>query len=87
MGGILAGKFHEHITGAVLLNPVLSLPFMIATSDIPDWVLVEGLNRQDSLDHLTAEDYSHLYNASPIANIPQVPIAVFVGAKDRRVPH
>ena len=53
MGGILAGKFHKHFAGAVLINPVLSLPFMISTSDIPDWIMVEGLNREDSLDHLT----------------------------------
>lgn len=45
LGGILAGRHHEHFTANVLLNPVLSLPFMISTSDIPDWVMVEGLNK------------------------------------------
>lgn len=70
MGGILTGRFSKHFTGGVLLNPVLSLPFMISTSDIPDWVLVEGLNKEDTLDHLTEEDYSKLYKLSPLATIP-----------------
>ena len=45
LGGILAGRHHEYFTGNVLLNPVLSLPFMISTTDIPDWVMVEALNK------------------------------------------
>ena len=49
--------------------------------------MVEGLNRVDTLDHLTAEDYSRLYNLSPLAHPPQIPVCVLIGAKDRRVPH
>lgn len=87
LGAILAGRHSEYFTGNVLLNPVLSLPFMISTTDIPDWVMVEGLNKDDTLDHLTAEDYSRLYELSPLSTPPQVPVCVMIGAKDRRVPH
>lgn len=40
LGGTIAGRFHQHFSGSVLLNPVLSLPFMLGTSDIPDWIMV-----------------------------------------------
>jgi hypothetical protein len=35
MSAILAGRYPKYFAGAVLLNPVLSLPYMVAISDIP----------------------------------------------------
>jgi hypothetical protein len=40
MSGILGGRFPQYFTSAILLNPVLSLPFMLGTTDIPEWCTV-----------------------------------------------
>ena len=53
LSGILAGRFEKYFAGAVLLNPVLSFPSVISANDIPDWVAVEALNREDTIQNLT----------------------------------
>lgn len=86
MGGVLAGRSPQDFTAAVLLNPVLSLPFMFGTTDIPEWCPVESLNKP-SIEDLTAEDYSEMYKKSPISTPLKIPGLIFLGQKDRRVPY
>jgi acylaminoacyl-peptidase len=38
LSGLLATRHAAPFAGAVLLNPVLSLPFMFYSTDIPEWV-------------------------------------------------
>lgn len=86
MSGILGSRYSEHFKAAALLNPVLSLPFMFGTTDIPEWCTVEALSR-NSIEDLTAEDYAQMYKMSPISTPLKIPGLVVLGQKDRRVPY
>ena len=96
MGGSHGGFLTTHLIGqypdrfyvASTRNPVCNLAVTSALSDIPDWAFVEsGLPYQPSRAP-TADDYSRMFNMSPIAHVAAVrtPLLLLLGTGDRRVP-
>lgn len=85
-GGILGSRYPQYFKSAIILNGVLSLPGELFFTDIPEWVTVEALGKED-YHNLTAEDYAELYRQSPIAHPMKIPVLQFLGAKDLRVPY
>jgi dipeptidyl aminopeptidase/acylaminoacyl peptidase len=59
---------------------------MFGTSDIPEWCSVEALSRP-TIEDLSAEHYGEMYKMSPISTPLKIPGLIFIGQKDRRVPH
>jgi acylaminoacyl-peptidase len=45
LSGLLGSRYAEYFTGAIMLNPVVNLPFMHSITDIPDWVTSVCLDR------------------------------------------
>jgi acylaminoacyl-peptidase len=93
-GGFLAahltGQFPDKFRAAALRNPVVDLPAMVSTTDIPDWCFVEGVNGKYHWDKYrppTADEMLQLYNKSPIQYVDKVqtPTLVALGLKDSRV--
>ena len=77
--------------GGVLWNPVVNLPAMLGTTDIPEWVAAEGLAGYPGEVPwpLSAEQLVELHRRSPISVIDRVsaPALMLLGAADMRVPH
>lgn len=75
---------------AVMRNPVVNLPAMFTSTDIPDWCLVEAMGSYHCKSHrpLTAHELQICYDKSPIKNVQhvQTPTLVALGLKDLRVP-
>ena len=76
-----------------LRNPVCNLVSMLGTSDIPDWVLHEGLTVSKLTGSLTSadltqDDLAELRRRSPITSAAKVtaPTLIAIGLSDRRVP-
>ena len=42
LGAVIAGR-EKRVKGAILMNPVIDIPFMINMTDIPDWCSAETL--------------------------------------------
>ena len=42
LGAVMAGR-EKRVKGAILMNPVIDIPFMINVTDIPDWCSAETL--------------------------------------------
>lgn len=76
-------------TSAIIRNPVVDLPSMFATSDIPDWVTAETLAHSyfDPAWVPSADDLLRLRDCSPMYNVAKayVPTLMQLGNKDRRV--
>ena len=72
----------------VLWNPVVDLPAMLASTDIPEWCVAEALCLSEVKWPLTPEQLQRLYAASPISCVDgvQVPTLTIIGAADQRVP-
>merc|ERR1711871_331421 len=73
----------------VAWNPVTNIAAMVATTEIPEWCLAEGLNRSaDKIWPLSCEDVAQLYKASPVSVVQNVacPMLVVLGSADKRVP-
>ena len=91
-GGYLSGIFATHpqyssiFKAAILLNPVVNIPFMEAISDISDWCSAVSLSKQLKW-HLEAEDIRVMYEQSPISKHCNIPCLLLLGVKDRRVPY
>jgi len=93
-GGYLTGwltghpKFKDLWSAAILWNPVLNMSFMLAMSDIPDWMYACCLNRDLTFAGTTSEDNTAFYNKSPISVVQNVrtPSLLLIGDKDLRVP-
>jgi acylaminoacyl-peptidase len=87
----LTGQFPDMFRAAALRNPVVDLPAMVSTTDIPDWCYVEGVNGKYHWDQYrppTADEILQLYHKSPIQYVDKVetPTLVALGLKDLRVP-
>lgn len=102
-GGSHGGYLTAHMIGqyptlyklAMLRNPVIDIPSMYYTSDIPDWCIVEacGLNAYDfnTYKSASAEQLMTMYDVSPIKHVSKVHqnmnVLILLGVKDRRVPY
>ena len=79
--------------GGVLWNPVVDLPSMVNTTDIPEWVTAEGVaggaGAASATWPLTAETLLELHKRSPLSVVDRVeaPALMLLGAADQRVPH
>lgn len=79
--------------GGVLWNPVVDLPAMLGTTDIPEWVNAEALSGDSATAAatwpLTPETLLELHSRSPMSVVDKVeaPALMLLGAADQRVPH
>lgn len=65
LSALMGSKYHDKFNAAVILNPVVNLPFMINITDIPEWGSSCALNRKHTWN-LSAEDYKTLIERSPM---------------------
>lgn len=76
-------------TSAIILNPVVDLTGMHATTDIPDWVVVEGLGQMTfDYDRIpNSQQLVELFERSPISKYEHahVPTLMLLGSLDKRV--
>jgi acylaminoacyl-peptidase len=66
MGGILGSRYGEHFNAAILLNPVLNIPFMLGISDIPEWCISTCLNEFEKWN-LAPGEYKKMFDMSPMS--------------------
>ena len=79
-------KYARIFKRAVLLNPVVNIPFMHGISDIPEWGPAVSLGKKDWW-HLEPEEVKIMYEHSPISRPCKIPCLLMLGSKDRRVPY
>ena len=87
-------RYPKFFTAASLRNPIISVPDMITTSDVPDWATNQFLApgaKPVSLfgDPLPSPaEHARMYAMSPIAHADKVDgaISILVGDADARVP-
>lgn len=96
-GGSHGGLISAHLscqeefkfTSAIVRNPVIDLPSMYATTDIPDWVPEESIASitYDPAWLPTSNDLATLRNQSPMYYVAKanVPTLMLLGNQDRRV--
>jgi acylaminoacyl-peptidase len=93
-GGFLSCWLSVHesycnmFTASAIRNPVTDLLSMMATTDIPDWVIGQGID-EDLFDHYppSKEICNKLYDSSPIYQIKNcvTPSLFCLGKIDKRV--
>ena len=62
---LMGSKYYNKFNAAVILNPVVNLPFMINITDIPEWGSSCALNKKHTWN-LSSEDYKTLFEKSPM---------------------
>ncbi|KAI3382786.1 hypothetical protein SNEBB_000987 [Seison nebaliae] len=92
----LAGKYPNLFDTCIARNPVVHLPSMLQTSDIPDWVLYEVFKIQQNtqmfddnlINSLSNEQIRKLELASPTSQINNIRCRTVmqIGMEDARVP-
>ena len=60
------------------MNPALNFPFMVNSTDIPEWCGSSILNKKFSWN-LTKEDYLQLYEKSVIKEHIKIPSLLLLG--------
>ena len=94
-GGFLTGwlighpEFKNMWAAASLWNAVLDMTYMVASTDIPDWIFAVTQNRElDDFSAMTVDDNKLFYQRSPISQVANVttPAQILVGDADKRVP-
>ena len=85
---ICSENYNKLFSSAILRNPVTDLCSMIACSDIPDWVVGQGLDLDlDNNFPPSQELYKMLYEKSPVyqAKNAVTPTMIKLGKMDKRV--
>ena len=81
-------KYNKYFSSALLRNPVIDLNSMLATTDIPDWVLGFSSDKDIDFHYPPTEDiYMDFYKKSPIFSVRNcnTPTMLNLGMKDLRV--
>ena len=91
MTGWLIGhpEFKDLWAAASLWNGVLDMSYMIASTDIPDWIYACCKNQDmDNFGQYTVEDNQEFFLKSPISVIKNVktPSQFLIGDQDKRCP-
>jgi acylaminoacyl-peptidase len=81
-------KYSKLITSACIRNPVTDLPMMMGSSDIPDWVIGQTVDKENCFVP-SSEDYNMFYDRSPVylSKNCKTPTLMMLGKADRRVPY
>jgi len=84
----LAGQFPGRFAAVVARNAVISLPYTVATSDIPDWCFAEAGVAFDPRYVMSKETLARMWDVSPVAHAEKyvTPTLLAIGTGDRRVP-
>ncbi|KAL1500278.1 hypothetical protein AB1Y20_012945 [Prymnesium parvum] len=71
-----------------LWNPVVDLPAMLGTTDIPEWCAAEAYASCELKWPVSSAQYAKLQKASPISMVNEVtvPVLMLLGLGDKRVP-
>lgn len=93
-GGFLTGHLIGHpefkdLWGAsALWNPVIDMTYMLASTDIPDWIYACCKNEEINFAQPSAEDRTLFFERSPISSVHRVktPALFLIGDQDQRVP-
>lgn len=94
-GGFLTGwlighpKYKDLWAAAGLWNAVLDMSYMVASTDIPDWIFACCQNKElNDFGAYSIEDTKDFFSKSPISQVANVttPSLFLVGDSDRRVP-
>ncbi|GAA6010564.1 hypothetical protein JCM11491_002972 [Sporobolomyces phaffii] len=90
-GSHLTSKYPDEFDACVMRNPVVDLPSMLASTDIPDWTYCEmdlDYSQSSPPSVFTPELFAKLHTASPLMRAANVttPTLLLVGKNDRRVP-
>ena len=91
MTGWLIGhpKYKDLWAAAGLWNAVLDMSYMVASTDIPDWIYACCGNKElENYGEYSIEDTKDFFSKSPISQIANVttPSLFLVGTSDNRVP-
>lgn len=85
---VLLNDYPKLFKTAIIRNPAVNFPHLIASSDIPEWAYAEVLNTDYQMNP-KVEDMIKLWEASPSTKINKeitTKILLQVGGKDKRVP-
>lgn len=88
---LVIARYPDFYGAAVLRNPVIAIPELAYTSDIPDWSYAQFGVPYDppTPNFVSREFFEILYTASPIAYAEKikVPVLLLLGEEDQRVPN
>lgn len=91
-GGYLSGiiatrpQFSRFFKAAILLNPVVNIPFLLGSSDIPEWGPAVSCGKRNWWQ-LQGDELEIMFKQSPVSGDCAIPCLILLGAKDRRVPY
>jgi len=93
-GGFLTGhctsQYPDLFKAAAMRNPVVNIPSMVTSTDIPDWCYVEACGKYNWQQYRppSPEELRVMWDKSPVRHVEHVktPTLVALGLSDLRVP-